>query len=430
MIENKNRLIAIIILILVPVGIAFYVVWGILLNKGTVLFVGNPPYTVLIANEDRVCLETNCEISIPVGEHSYTILKDGHYDKVGLVDIERGVEKIVEVNLDYVVQILEGKSYNIFGLPTGYSKFKDSLLDVSLFHTFGSSKTLTRLPKIIENITFSPSGSMAIVFENEKVSIYDTEQAELNELEGVSDASAVAWAAEEKKIYVISFDEEAKKDALKHVNLENDYAIESLIYFLRDVDDYELSVSADEHYVAVIDSTFETRVVYILDLSEESRTNVFEGYLLKAVGWVADGSGFMFKGKDLDSDKEKLWFWNSEGGEVLQLPFEADNVAFSSNGNVFFTSDQPYNVRGSVSPYLLEFYERESDIDLSLLSDEPVMPENYILGEWDVNNNATYLVEDLVGKIEMVPEKIELSEDGKFIRMLINSNLIDIQLTE
>jgi hypothetical protein len=185
MIENKNKLLAIIILILVPIGVVFYILWGIVFNKGTVIFEGRPPFSISISNEFVECLETSCSISVSTGEHSYTLSRGGYYDDSGRVYVKRGSEEVVEVNLDYIVQVLEEKEYKIFSFPVGYSKVQDRLLDVTLFSEY--DYPLKRLPKKIEDIVFNQSGSGAVVFEEDKVSHYDTGEFVMNEIEDIYD---------------------------------------------------------------------------------------------------------------------------------------------------------------------------------------------------------------------------------------------------
>jgi hypothetical protein len=238
--------------------------------------------------------------------------------------------------------------------------------------------------------------------------------------------------SDEKGFYVISYDEDAKKDALKKVDIENDYSTESLIYFLRDVDSYELSVSFDERYVAVLDSTIKPETVYIVDLQEESRTNVFEGYVLRKGKWAKDGSVFVFSGKDVDGNSESLWYWDSGSEEVMVLPFEADmmNFDFGSNGKIYFISDKPYRLKAYGNTYLLEFEETEEIFDYGLLFEEPATPDSLILSKMDISNDKLILVQDLIEIMDRIPGKIEVSEDMKLVRILINNKLFDIRLTE
>lgn len=443
MIENKNKLVAIIILILVPITIGFYVVWGILLNKGDVIFEGQPPFNVSIANENVQCMQASCTVSVGKGLHKYTVSKEGYYPESGSVIVKRGSSETIKLDLKYIIQVLEGQPYNVFALPVGYFKFEDRLLDVTLFHSFIPSHALKKLPKKIDDIELSPSGKKGIIFESGTVSLYDTLEFTMKTLDDIPDAKAVSWSSDESRLYTLSFDENSKRESLKKVYLDGSHETENLIFFIRDIDEYILSVSPDENYVAVVDKTFRPEVLYIVDLQKESRTNVFEGYNIESSGWSKDGL-YVFKGTSTEDDIIGIWYWDSHArsadersenlalSEIKKLPFNADvkNLDFGENGNAYFVTTQSYNLSGDVYPYRLDFIEMQNPLDAATLFDETVLPENLLLGRWDIPTGEFYLVQNLLEIVPAIPDKIEIGESGKILRMLSGGQTFDIWLAE
>lgn len=431
MFENKNKLLALIIIVAIGVGIIFYVVWFILLNRGTIVFEGNPPFSVSIGPESQICLESSCSFSFAVQDYDYVISKEGYYTRSGTVAINRGKTISMPINLEYIPEALEGMPYTVFSLPVGYSKFTERLLDITSFHSFDPSMTLKKLPKKIEDIQFSSSGEKAIVFEKNDVSLYSTSDFLSKKLSEISDASSAGWTKDEKSIYTISFDDVAKKDALKKLNLE-DNSIESLVYFLRDVDDYSISVSPDELFVAIADTTHSPNTLYIVDLQNKTRTNIFEGFVIEVGYWPSNSEVLIFSAKDEDQNVASLWYWDSITIEVNQFPFKSNfmNVDFSSEDELFFITESEFNVSGTSEPYFSEFIEEEEVTDYTLIFSEVAEPKRLTLQKWLYKQNETYLIKDLSESLPAIPDKIEVSNDNKIIRLLVEDKIFDIKLGE
>jgi len=119
------------IIVLIVLGAIIYIVWWILLNRGTVIFSGIPPYTISIGDKVQECMEGQCSISISSGEYNYSVSKSGYYDQTGYIEVKRWSEEVIEVSLEYIAEVMEGQEYEIFQLPLGYGKFTNNLLSVS-----------------------------------------------------------------------------------------------------------------------------------------------------------------------------------------------------------------------------------------------------------------------------------------------------------
>jgi hypothetical protein len=429
---NRNKLLALLVLILVIGGIGFWIVWGIMLNKGTIVFnFSRPPYTAAIGEEAKTCLSGECEFWIPVGPRTYTITKDGYFEKTGSVNIIRDKKITENISLEFIPQSTEGIKYQIFKFPAGYSKFLNSIVNVSLFAEFPADHNLKSLPKVLNNIVFSGSGNKAVLFEDNKVSLYSTRDFTLKPLDAIKDSMSAVFSEDEAKIYAVSYDEASKKYALKKVYINEDKSAESLIYFGRDVKNYELSISPDETRLALADKTFSPEILYILDLQNNSRTNVFEGYMIENGGWSNAGEIFIFKAKNLTDKFSGLYFYNFSTKSTEKLTFEAliHNFDFV-DGQAFFVTSRGYYISSSSAPYAINFQEQAAPTTYEEIVTDMAPEQTSILVKWDIKSNTFYLIKDLTGLITGLPEKIELSEDGTTVRMLIAGQIYDIKIQE
>lgn len=433
MFENKRKIITIGVLVAIFVAILFYIIWGIILNKGTVVFKSDPDFRISIGNNRELCEASQCEFLIPVGEHEYIIMKPGYYDHRGFVEIRRGGTHIIEPNLYFIPKVLDPEKYNMFELPVGYGKYTDRLKDITLFHNIEESKRLGRLPKIIENIRFSHSGDYALVFQSGAISIYDTRDFTMQEIPLKSDVTDAGWASDEKIIYTVKYVQEANKDALVKINMES-LAIQNLLYFPRDIEKYNLSVSPNEEYVALIDKTSRLERLYILSLDQETRTNVFEGYIIERGKWSQDGELYVFSAKSVEENENlsAMWVVETHTKNIQKLSFKTDinNTDFSGE-DFYFVTDQPYSVKTSDVPYVSTFTEREFQIpEVSEILLEQTVPLDISLHKLTFDDDKTYFLKNLSEEISVLPEKIEITPNGKIIRLFIKDEYYDIRIAE
>jgi hypothetical protein len=430
MFENPRKTITISVIILIALGIVFYLVWGIYLNKGTVVFKAVPPFTVSIGEYQKTCGQPECEFWIPARDYDYIVTKPGYYEDIGSIKVERAETYQIEPELYYVTEVLESNDYNIFSLPKGYGNYTSRLLDITLFNDFGEKYTLKRLPKIIENIRFSPSGEMALVFEGNLVSLYNTRDFSVSEITRIENAVDASWNQDESAFYTIEFDEDLNREVLIKYNLAN---LESgnLIYFLREIIEYDLKSSPGEKFVAVADKTFRPEILYLINLGEDTRNNVFEGYTITRGKWSADGGVYVFSAKAADETLPSLWVLNTEDNTVNRLPFytEIHNLDFY-NGNAYFVTDQPYSISATDIPYTSTFedkqMQRAATPDAQLLNEQ----REISLHRWSYEDNRVYFLKDLTQQLSGLPIKAEVGPEGKIIRVLIDGKYYDIRISE
>jgi hypothetical protein len=423
---DKNRLLSFAILVLIPLFGAFYAIWLFFFNNGQIIIEGVPPFTLSINGKDYTCLETQCSYSFRAREYSYTISKEGYTDQSGSVSIQRGKTVLVSYDTAFEAKPLTGVDYPKISLPVGYSKYEEKLLDISLFHMIQDGYQLQKMPKKINNIEFSPSGNGAILFQDEAVSYYKTDTFEQISIEALKSAYSGAWNIAEDAFYSISYDEASKKDALLKVDLTIGSA-EKNVYFLRSVGQYLLSLSSDEKYLALTDTTSDLHILYVINMEDKSRTNVFEGYAVQKGQWSDDGNFYIFSGKADKESAPALWLMNAQNKKVEMLNFNAFPRLITSapGGKFYFVSTEKYSLSGSTRPYFSDFKDDET-----LTVDDLVEQSLISLHVFDLQDRQTYLVLELSNVIPGVPEKIEANNTGAIIRMLVGEQYFDVKVAE
>lgn len=424
---DKNKILGLAIIGLIILAGIFYAIWIFFFNKGQLIVEGVPPFNVTLGDNNYTCLEQQCLYKLGAREYYYKISKDGYADQTGYMDVLRGKTVIVSYDAVFEAKTLTGVDYPKLSLPVGYSKFKDKLLDISLFHLIQDGYTLQKMPKKINNIFFSPSGGGAILFEDDGVTYYKTDTYTSRDLDMLVDAKAVAWNKNEDAVYSVAYDDASKKDALFRVNL-SDRKSEKDVYFLRNVDKYSLSVSPQERYVALIDQTSDIQALYLIDREGKSRTNVFEGHSIQNGQWSRDGNYYIFEGRKLQDDAPSLWMLDTQNSNVEQLPFMAPVRLLSSapDGKFYFVTTNNYSLSGDTRPYFSNFGDSEE----SLYVDDLLQSSQISLHLFNIEERETYLVLDLSDVIPAVPEKIEVNEEGGIVRMLLGDQYFDVKVGE
>jgi len=269
--------------------------------------------------------------------------------------------------------------YSIFSLPVGYSKFKSALDDVSLFESFDSGYVLSRLPKRIENIVFSQNGEKAVVFEDDAVSFYDVNSNSLEEILGLTGG----WGSgvfDDLTFYSIGYDEPTKQDALKAVGLA-DGSVEDLVYFIRDIENYELMMGEDTF--AMVDQTSQPNILYLID--QDSRTNIYEAEYLKLADISEDFIAFKAGENQFQSDFI-IYDIQTEQSHILPYRVDEDNFVFD-DGYAYFVSDSE-DLEASLSienlinsndePQIINLYRMDvlaKTYDSVALEELPELPE-------------------------------------------------------
>lgn len=69
------------ILILIFIGI-LYAIWFFFLNKGTISFISDPPFSVETNETTKICSASPCDIVLAPGNYTFTLTKEGYKSQV------------------------------------------------------------------------------------------------------------------------------------------------------------------------------------------------------------------------------------------------------------------------------------------------------------------------------------------------------------
>ncbi len=434
--QDKERFLAIIVIAVIIVGALGYFLWNFAFNKGTVIFNGNQPFTVTVDDKTYECQMASCELTIKEGTHKYRITKEAYKPLSGTINLTRGQKLIINAKLTFIPTLSQPSEYTMFSLPVGYSRFKNRLDDISLFRTYDNDHELKRLPKKINNMVFSDSGEQAIVFEDDRILTYKTSDYTTNKIDDFEQVPDGAFSSDGNFFYIVVFDSDSNKYALKKVSFNGD-EYEKLVFFTRDIIDYDLAVSPNENFAVLADKTGETTILYLINLNRKARTNVFEGNSVELGDFSYDGDYFVFEASNKHEDLASMKYLDVVSKRVSELPFEGDLDLFDfSEGPVaFFVSDSEFDLRGAFVDFMEDRTTEEltvSDIFEQELEEVAESEKSYLnLFRWDPVLDEYFLVADLSEYFEdRRPSGIESAKDAGNVRFLIEDKLYDLILVK
>jgi hypothetical protein len=434
--QDKERFLALIVIAVIIIGALGYFLWNFVFNKGTVIFNGNPPFSVTVNDQTYECNMPSCELTIKEGSHKYRITKEGYNPLSGTINLTRGQELVINAKLTFIPTLSQPSEYTMFDLPVGYAKFKDRLNNISLFRTYDSYHDLNRLPKKINNIVFSDSGERALVFEDDQILTYKTTDYTTNKIQDFEQVPDGAFSPDENSFYIVATDQDSKKYALKKISFESGES-ENLVFFTRNISDYDITVSPNEKFAVLADKTGETTIMYLINLDKKARTNVFEGKAVNLGQFSCDGNYFVFKARNNDEDLASIKYLDVVSKEFSELPFESDLDVFDfAEGPVaFFVSDSEFAQRGIFVDFVEEQAEQEltvSDIFEQEIEETTETEESFVnLFRWDPVLDEYFLVADLSDYFEgSEASRIEAVKNGSEVRFLIGDMVYDMFLAE
>lgn len=312
----------------------------------------------------------------------------------------------IEAEASFSAELSGPFDYTTFNLPVGYSKYRPALDYISLFASFDPDYVLSRLPKKIENIVFSTDGLRAIVFESNKVSFYDVASNSLNEMPVL--VGGWGSGAFVDDFYTIGYDEPTKKDALKVVSLASG-DVEDLVYFIRNIEDYEMIISNDPTVIFMVDKTHQPNVLYKIDIQEASRENILEADFIKLSDITDDASFVAFVQGD-NQFQSTLKIYDTQKKEFSEIPYKVMPRNFKFHDEyAYFVSDSEEGDNIITAEELLSSY---------------IEPKTITLYKWDPYTQTSQQFD--LNELPAMPDRIEVQDD--VVRMLIGDEYWDAEI--
>lgn len=268
--DQKRGVIFLLLMIIVSGAVIF---WTFFLNKGSVVFTSDPPFTVSRGwGAEKVCGTEQCVFRLSPGKHVFKISKDGHISQEVEVTIHKGekIEQKVAFRLSPSVKKIAKDAKGVKGV-------KD---EIALFYKDSEPR---------KDVTFSKPALVEITFGKKEGSfIYLSKKIggaaqELNLVEDNSEKQITVFSKEIKKAhifvqdglpYVIFVDATKAKKKIYLVDIEK--LSKKLLVSTKLPALAFASLSLSEKYLFLADSKFRSYII-VLSSQEVSKLS-FSGY--------------------------------------------------------------------------------------------------------------------------------------------------------
>jgi hypothetical protein len=242
---------------------AIFLFFAMFLNKGTLTVIARAPYVMNIGNfKNEACPADTCSVTLAPGRYEITLKKEGYRDARITVEVPIGGEKKEAVEFMF--------------LPT--------------LRLLGEESTL----KIFTTPAVAPADDMP---EN-----------------GVF--------YEKNYLAYIARDPETRRHTLYARTIDNGKTGEKTVAasFIRDIDSYRLVTDIENRgKIALIDSTAGTSTLYMVDLKEKTRENLFTYPLIGDIRWIPGGDDFLFEAREEGNIAMSIFIYRAAGKTAAKL---------------------------------------------------------------------------------------------------------------
>ncbi len=367
--ENKSTLLlwsAVLFLI----AVAALTFWLFFFNRGTLRVTSEPPFTIQIPEiENTYCEQSACDLPIAVGSYQVAILKPGFETYSIEAVIERG--KVTEVipKFKYVPEVsVEANRWN-FELSRDMPQQFQGL---SLFDDLPVMETMS-------------------------------------ELIGDFDNDFYLWSQTNGRFYFVDKDDETLNHALFAQTTNGQK--ERITIFPRDIENGFLAINATKKKIVMVDTTSNNNQIYVIDLETKSKKKVAAADDVRRVNWTMSDDLIL---ENVIDGEVKLNLINVESAKIEELPFESDfeNVTSKSSGEILF-------IAGRVADLVSQNGESPGNT-----------PESGVfLNEYNPKTGEINLLVNIQNTLRSFPERIEISNDEKAVRILSSGLLFDVKLS-
>ncbi len=276
----------------VILGVLF-LIWAVVLNRGTVIINSRAPYTVTMEGlRTESCATDECTIIVAPGDYSMTLQKQGY----------KALTKRITV-------------------PLG-SPYKDNL-------------TLEYIPFITETTqtkdqAFPPPPQLT--------------KAQLDQL-GISASTQLFFDPQGKVLsYIIRNPENYRQTLyLSTLNDKGEISDPQLVTsFLRDLKNYVVAPSSSGDKVAVIDQAPEQSTLYMVNREAKNRASLATYPVIRDMRWIPGTNDFLFQARPTSGSPESIFLYRWEDGKTVQLDLKTplDDVAIFDDNRIFAVTNQ------------------------------------------------------------------------------------------
>ncbi|HMR01032.1 MAG TPA: PEGA domain-containing protein [Candidatus Gracilibacteria bacterium] len=367
--EARKKLYMWILITAAVIGLLF-VLWAIFLNRGTLTIQGDAPFSVNVqALQNENCLESPCSIELAPGDYNISIQKPGFRTIERTVQVPINGEHIEEVSFEFIPVIQKvGVEADVKAFPE-VSVVVPELGDTPLFY-------------------------------------------------------------EENYITYLAYDDATKRQTLYLRGITEDSLTEPQVTtsFIRTIDEYTIIPNIEQaNSIALIDQSGDEDAVYVVNMTEKSRNNIFSMAFIKDLKWI-NAQKVLIEAQAEGDTGTSIYWYNLESGESkkLNLKTSLNNIAVLDQTTVIAATNQDVTGVAAVSG---------TNGALITLGEAPATPNIAIAGltegpqlsfiRYDLALNEARLI--TIDSNFSYADKIKLGRDQKSVMFLVNGEVYELK---
>lgn len=349
-----------------------FVLWAIFFNRGTLTVNGQAPFIINITGvKTESCSESPCSVEVAPGDYSISLQKVGYQTVERRVTVPIGGEQVEEVTFQFIPVVTK------LGVEADLQRFAEPIIEI---------------PELEDTPVFS----------------------------------------ERSYATYLAFDPESKRQTLYIRGLVDGELSEPRVAtsFIRTIDDYTIIPGIEDHNrIALIDRTNEESALYLVDLTEKSRTNILSLPYIADVKWIKGSDNFLLEARANGDISSSIYLYTMEQGEAkkLDLRTSVKNVEVLDSERLIAATSQSFTGAGTdeqLGGQLVTLGEvpATSEVTSGLFASQLSFVEYYI-----PNNTARLIaLETSISRADA----IQLGSDRKSILFLTNGEVYELQFEE
>lgn len=414
------------------IGVGFLIlIWVFFINKGTLVFVSNPPFEVKIQGaRDLKCEKNQCKARLTPRIYTVTFAKEGYFDKTVQIPVKRWETKLYEADF-LLIPVIEkkGKIGRII-LPEQKKPYVHNLKEISFFSLLDrKEKTFKKYPDKITNILFSNKAEKALILtENNKTFVYNFEKNKIDEIMFETSNIDLIWGKNSETLITLTSKIGAKDQVLYQLVVYGGGKT-NITYFPREIKDARLYLSPDSEKIILVDKTKKTRKIYLIDIAQKNKKYISEiDQEVLSVKWDDVNRKVAIVTKDLQTKEKGIWLLDVEKEPLKKLDFVASKHAITwlNDGMVFLANkkDIEKNLAESKNENLWTSMLGESVVRIKRSAAEV----ERVFVRYDTNRHTMQYLADLPKELSGFDICLETKKDKTGVYFLAGNEVYEVAL--
>lgn len=405
-------------------------VWNFFINKGTLVFVSDPPFEVKIQGaSDLKCEKEQCKARLTPRTYTATFSKEGYFDKTVQVPVKRWQTELYEIDFLLIPVIEKRGEIGKIILPEQKKTYTHNLKKISFSALLDQEgKTFKEYPEDITNILFSNNAEKALIFtETNKVFVYNFEKNKIDEINFKENNLDLIWGQDTETLIVLTSKIGAKDQVLHQMSI-NDGKETNITYFPREVKEAKLYLSLDGEKIILVDQTKEVRKIYFIDIAQKNKKYISEiDQEVLGIKWADSNKHVAIITENLQTEETGIWLFDIEKEFLKKLDFMAPEHAITwLNDRIVFLAN-----KGDIEKNLAQ--SRNENLWTSVLGESVVKikrnPEvERVFVEYDTNQHIMHHLIDLPKELFGFDVRLETKKDKTGVYFLAGEEVYEVVL--